>query len=210
MSKYGMVMDLDRCIGCNACVIACKVEHNTAAGINFTKILEQETGTYPDAGRHFLPVMCNHCDDAPCIDVCPTRATYSREKDGIVLVDWDKCIGCGACVLACPYDQRFQVFDERTTFPDGTDYERPDVNRAETGAIAKCDFCYHRIDEGREPACVEVCPTKARIFGVVEASDSEKSINSYTEQDRTWTLLPEKKTKPSVYYVSQGEPPCSS
>jgi molybdopterin-containing oxidoreductase family iron-sulfur binding subunit len=203
VSKYGMVMDLDRCIGCNACVIACKVEHNTPAGINFTKILEQEFGTYPDSGRRFLPVMCNHCDDAPCIDVCPTRATYARDKDGIVLVDWDKCIGCGACVLACPYDQRFQVFDERTQFPNGTaDFERPDVKRADKGVIAKCDFCYHRIDEGREPACVEVCPTNARIFGVVDGSEGEQKINKLIDQKNAWTLLPEKSTKPSVYYVS--------
>ena len=191
MSKYGMVMDLDRCIGCNACVIACKVEHNTPKGLNFTKILEQEIGAYPDVKRQFLPVMCNHCDDAPCIDVCPTKATYARDEDGIVLVDWDKCIGCGACVLACPYDQRFQVFDERTPFPGSVaEFARPDVKRVDTGAIAKCDFCYHRIDENREPACVEVCPTNARIFGEADQLADEQS----------WTLLPEKNTKPTVFY----------
>ncbi len=192
MSKYGMVMDLDRCIGCNACVIACKVEHNTPQGINFTKILEQEIGSYPDVKRQFLPVMCNHCDDAPCIDVCPTKATYAREDDGIVLVDWDKCIGCGACVLACPYDQRFQVFDERTPFPgDQSDFARPDVKRADQGAIAKCDFCYHRIDDNREPACVEVCPTNARIFGETESLSADQDL---------WALLPDKQTKPTVFY----------
>jgi len=210
MSKYGMVMDLDRCIGCNACVIACKVEHNTPQDIHFTKILEQESGTYPDAKRTFVPVMCNHCDNAPCIDVCPTRATYAREKDGIVLVDWDKCIGCGACVLACPYDQRFHVFDNRTVFPDGGDFTRPDVKRAEQGAIAKCDFCYHRIDVGREPACVEVCPTKARIFGVVDSHIDETPFKPLVQRDGTWTLLPEKGTNPTVYYVSRGDAPCSS
>ncbi|MFL2769645.1 MAG: 4Fe-4S dicluster domain-containing protein [Rhodospirillaceae bacterium] len=209
MSKYGMVMDLDRCIGCNACVIACKVEHNSPAEINFTKILEQETGTYPDSKRHFLPVMCNHCDDAPCIDVCPTTATYAREKDGIVLVDWDKCIGCGACILGCPYDQRFHVFDERTLFPDGSDFQRPDVKRAKLGTIAKCDFCYHRIDDEREPACVEVCPTKARIFGEVGGGEEGESIQHLVADDRVWTLLPDKETKPSVFYMSKGEPPCS-
>ena len=81
MSKYGMVMDLDRCIGCNACVVACKVEHNTPMDIHFTKILEREIGQYPEASRQFLPVMCNHCDDAPCIDVCPTQATYARFRE---------------------------------------------------------------------------------------------------------------------------------
>ena len=91
-------------------------------------------------------------------------------------------------------------------FPGGTtDFQRPDVQRADTGAVAKCDFCYHRIDEGREPACVEVCPTKARIFGVTDGSDPERSLDHLIEQDSTTTLLPEKGTKPSVYYVSRGE-----
>ena len=146
-----------------------KVEHNTANGINFTKILEREIGTYPNAKRQFLPVMCNHCDDAPCIDVCPTKATYARDDDGIVLVDWDKCIGCGSCLLACPYDQRFQIFDNRTAFPDGrADFEKPDTDRAPEGVMVKCDFCYHRIDEGKVPACTEACPTDARIFGLID------------------------------------------
>jgi molybdopterin-containing oxidoreductase family iron-sulfur binding subunit len=202
-----MVMDLDRCNGCNACVIACKVEHNTANTVNFTRIFEREIGTYPNANRQFLPVMCNHCEDASCIDVCPTKATYARDKDGIVLVDWDKCIGCGACILACPYEQRFQILDNRTTFPDGeTAFDKPDTNRAPNGVTAKCDMCYHRIDEGKEPACAEACPTDARIFGVVSEDSAEdetpfQNLNDLISRANAFSLLPEKGTKPCVFYV---------
>ena len=207
MPRYGMVMDLDRCNGCNACVIACKVEHNTANTVNFTRIFEREIGTYPNANRQFLPVMCNHCEDASCIDVCPTTATYARDKDGIVLVDWDKCIGCGACILACPYEQRFQILDNRTTFPDGeTAFDKPDTNRAPNGVTAKCDMCYHRIDEGKEPACAEACPTDARIFGVVSEDSTEdetpfQNLNDLISRANAFSLLPEKGTKPCVFYV---------
>ena len=208
MSKYGMVIDLDRCNGCNACVIACKVEHNTANGIHFTKILEREVGTYPNANRQFVPVLCNHCEDAPCVEVCPTKASYSREKDGIVLVDWDKCIGCGACVLACPYDQRFQVKDESTGFLGSlVDFIKGDTKRAPSGVIAKCDFCYHRVDEGRAPACVETCPTDARMFGLVDEALRTETDKEFPALDRVvsrnnaFSLLPDKNTRPNVYYI---------
>jgi molybdopterin-containing oxidoreductase family iron-sulfur binding subunit len=208
MARYGMVMDLDKCNGCQACVIACKVEHNTANEVNFTRIFEREVGTYPNANRQFLPVMCNHCEDAPCIDVCPTKATYARDKDGIVLVDWDKCIGCGACILACPYEQRFQILDNQTLFPDGqTGFEKPDTNRSPNGVAAKCDLCYHRVDEGKEPACAEACPTDARIFGVLDeepGTESEtpfQNLNDVISRKNAFSLLPEKGTKPCVYYI---------
>ena len=208
MTRYGMVMDLDKCNGCQACVIACKVEHNTANEVNFTRIFEREVGTYPNANRQFLPVMCNHCEDAPCIDVCPTKATYARDKDGIVVVDWDKCIGCGACVLACPYEQRFQILDNRTLFPDGqTGFEKPDTNRAPNGVTAKCDLCYHRVDEGKVPACAEACPPEARIFGVLdeepgtEGETPFQNLNDVISRKNAFSLLPEKGTKPCVFYV---------
>jgi len=197
MSKYAMVMDLNRCIGCNACVIACKVEHNTPIDIHFTQILEREIGEYPQVQRQFLPTMCNHCDAAPCIDVCPTKATYARDKDGIVLIDWEKCIGCGGCILACPYDQRSPVHDNRTVFPDGGDFRSTVVTRAPAGVTVKCDFCYHRIDVGKEPACVEACPTNARIFG----ERAGEKMSTLIDVEKAWTLLPEKGAQPGVYYV---------
>ena len=103
--KRGMVFDLRRCIGCNACVVACKQENSLPDGVFFTKTLSEEYGVYPAANRVYIPTLCNHCEDAPCEKVCPSGATYTRD-DGIVMVDGDKCIGCGTCAVACPYDQR--------------------------------------------------------------------------------------------------------
>lgn len=200
MSKYAMAIDLDRCNGCNACVIACKVEHSAPNEVLLTTILEKEVGRYPNANRQFVPILCNHCDNAPCIPVCPTKATYKR-PDGIVLVNWDACIGCGACSLACPYDQRHMVEDEKTSFPSGGgQYVNPDVDKAPKGVIMKCDFCYHRVDEGLVPACVEACPTEARIFGLVDGSDTP--INTVISRRKTFTLLPDKGAEPNVHYFS--------
>lgn len=198
MSKYAMAIDLSRCMGCNACVIACKVEHSAPNGILLTKILEKEIGCYPNANRQFVPVLCNHCETPACIPVCPTTATYKR-PDGIVLIDADRCIGCGACIEACPYDQRFYVADERTCFPSGEgNYVNPHAHKAPKGVPVKCDFCFHRVDQGRAPACVETCPTQARIFGLVDGG--EKPLNSVISRENTYTLLPEKGTSPNVFY----------
>jgi molybdopterin-containing oxidoreductase family iron-sulfur binding subunit len=193
-----MAIDLSRCNGCNACVVACKVEHSAPNGILLTTILEKEVGRYPNANRVFYPVLCNHCEDPPCVPVCPTKATYKR-ADGIVLVDWDQCIGCGACIQACPYDQRFYVEDDRTSFPGGEGaYLNPDAHKAPQGVPVKCDFCFHRVDQGSDPACVEACPTNARIFGTLE--EGEKPLNELISRKNAWTLLPDKGTSPNVYY----------
>ncbi len=195
---YAMAIDLSRCNGCNACVVACKVEHNSANGILLTQIIEKEVGSYPNANRLFYPVLCNHCENPPCVPVCPTTATYKRD-DGIVLIDWDKCIGCGACIQACPYDQRFYVEDARISFDgDAGSYINPHVAKAPKGVPVKCDFCYHRVDQGGQPACVEACPTGARIFGPL--NEGEQPLNELLSRKNVWTLLPDKGTDPNVYY----------
>lgn len=198
MSKYAMAIDLSRCMGCNACVIACKVEHSAPNGILLTTVLEKEVGRYPNANRQFVPILCNHCETPACVPVCPTTATYKR-RDGIVLIDADRCIGCGACIEACPYDQRFYVEDDRTCFPSGEgNYVNPNAHKAPKGVPVKCDFCFHRVDQGREPACVEACPTKSRIFGFLEGG--EKPLHAVISRENTFTLLPEKGTSPNVFY----------
>ena len=108
MARWGMVFDLQRCIGCNACVVGCKQENSLPDGVFFTKTLSEEYGVFPNVNRVYIPTLCNHCEDAPCEKVCPSSATYTRD-DGIVMVDSDKCIGCGSCAVACPYDQRTEL-----------------------------------------------------------------------------------------------------
>lgn len=199
MRRYGMVIDLRKCVGCNACVAACKVEHNSPNGILLTSVLEKEVGSFPKASRIFLPVLCNHCAKPVCVDACPTGATYARD-DGIVLIDWKRCIGCRACIAACPYGARFHVEDDRTVFPDGlTLFERPVHERIPRKVPAKCDFCCHRVDANGTPACVEVCPTEARIFG--DLSDEQGEPMQLISRHYAWRLLPDKGTESSVYYI---------
>ena len=199
MRRYGMVIDLKRCIGCYSCVAACKSEHNTPGNLFQTRILDREMGQFPGSVRVFVPVLCNHCRTPTCVDVCPTHASYQRE-DGIVLIDFDKCIGCAACVEHCPYHARVMVEDNRTLFPDGeTVFEKP-VHQIILQKVAiKCDFCFHRVEAGLLPACVEVCPAGARIFG--DLSDSEGRLQALIRRHGGWQMLPEKGTDPSIYYV---------
>lgn len=198
MPRYGMLIDLKKCVGCNACVVACKSEHNTPNGIMQSKVLEKERGTFPNSIRVFVPVLCNHCDKPTCVDVCPSGATYRRE-DGIVMVDYDKCIGCGACIEHCPYQVRQLVEDDRTVFPDGkTVFVKPVAQRIRNNVVAKCDFCYNRVEKGQQPACVEVCPGKARFFG--DLSDPSAEVSELCRGRGVWQMAPEEGTDPAVYY----------
>lgn len=199
MTRYGMVIDLERCIGCNACTIACKAAHWTPPGVFWGRVLEKEIGTYPSVSRIFLPVLCNHCSDALCVSVCPTGASYRRE-DGLVLINYNRCIGCRACMQACPYGARFFVQDDRG-YLDGAAPGPHELQESASlrGVVTKCDFCAGRMDEGLDPACVEVCPASARYFG--DLNDPNSEVARLISKNRGFQLRPEKGTHPSVFYI---------
>ncbi len=201
MTRWGMVLDLARCIGCNACTVACKIENGTPPDTYWARVYTEETGTYPDTKTVYVPVLCNQCADAPCVSVCPTKATYQRD-DGIVLVNPDLCIGCRACMTACPYAARFYLQKgvlEAGYYGERTDFEEKKWQWFQEGTVTKCTFCAHRVDEGLEPACVITCPTDARIFGDLEDADSKVSV--LIRERNGQQPLPEFGTNPSVYYV---------
>lgn len=201
MTRLGMVIDLKRCIGCNGCTLACKAENGTPRGVWYAQVLESTVGTYPAARKAYTPVLCNHCEDAPCVSVCPTGASYTR-PDGIVMVDKDLCIGCQACVVACPYEQRFFLEKgplETGYFGDLTPYEKMKYAAYSEGTVTKCTFCAHRVDKGLDPACVVTCPTRARIFG--DLNDPNSEVSRLIRQGST-VLLPEAGTKPCVLYIN--------
>lgn len=176
--KFGMIMDARKCIGCMACVAACKAENIVPLGFNRTRVDDGERGTYPDSHRFFVAQTCNQCESPPCIPVCPVDATF-RDADGLVVIDQKKCIACGLCVKACPYGAR---------------YVNPVVNAAD-----KCDFCASRRRDGLQPACVEVCPTGARMFGRV-GEQGTAYAKAAARRDLK-VLKPELKTRPAVKYV---------
>lgn len=180
--RYGFVIDQDRCIGCHACTVACKEEHQVPIGVFRTWVKYVETGAFPDTRRHFGVMRCNHCDDAPCIEICPTNALF-RRSDGIVDFDNRRCIGCKSCMQACPYDAL---------------YIDPNSNTA-----AKCNFCAHRVEQNLEPACVIVCPTQAILAG--DLDDSSSKTGAVIANKQTSVRKPEKETQPKLHYVGIHE-----
>jgi len=214
MVRWGMVIDLKRCIGCYACMIACKQEHFLPLGMMWNKILISQTGKYPNITKHMYPVLCNHCKDPACIKVCPTGATEQRE-DGIVWIDQNKCIGCRYCMIACPYQARSYYSEEKEYFPGQgfTEWEkmREILYPLRVGAVYKCNLCMERIDGGikkgvkagvdREatPACVITCPVKGRYFGDLDDQGSE--VSELIREKGAVQLHPGHGTDPSVYYI---------
>jgi Fe-S-cluster-containing dehydrogenase component/formate-dependent nitrite reductase membrane component NrfD len=180
--NYGFIIDNRKCIGCHACTVACKSEHQVPIGVNRTWVKYIEKGEYPTASRTFTVLRCNHCADAPCVDICPVTALFARE-DGIVDFDYERCIGCKACTQACPYDAL---------------YIDP-----ETHTAAKCNYCAHRVHRGLEPACVIVCPEHAIISGDLDDTCSE--ISTLLAAERVQVRKPEKGTQPKLFYIEGDE-----
>jgi len=195
-----MVIDLKRCIGCYACQLSCKAEHGTPPGVFYARLLKQEEGQYPSVRQLFLPVLCNHCEEAPCVDACPTGASFKWEEDGIVDIDADKCVGCRACMMACPYSNRYYNDSPQHYYEQGpTAYERARTAQHQTEVVMKCNFCRDRVRAGKQPACVANCPTVARIFGDLDDPTSE--VSRLIKERGGFPLHPEAGTQPSVYYL---------
>ncbi len=180
--RYGFVIDQTKCIGCHACTVACKTEHDVPLGVNRTWVKYVEKGVWPDTNRFFSIMRCNHCTDAPCVSICPTTALFRRD-DGIVDFDTSRCIGCKACMQACPYDAL---------------YIDPDDNTAQ-----KCNYCVHRVEVGIEPACVVVCPVEAIIAGDLDNPANQIAKMVATEQLTQRSL--EQGTKPNLWYKGADE-----
>ena len=180
--RYGFVIDQTACIGCHACTVACKTEHEVPLGVNRTWVKYVEKGAWPDTKRFFSVMRCNHCTDAPCVTICPTTALYKRD-DGIVDFDTDRCIGCKSCMQACPYDALYIDPEEHTA--------------------QKCNYCVHRVEVGIEPACVVVCPEQAIIAG--DLDDPATKIARMVATDQLFQRAPEQGTNPNLWYKGVEE-----
>lgn len=206
MTRYGMAIDLSRCIGCNTCAVACKVSNNLPKDV-WWNVVRTEGRDFADTSKgtyggemqlSWLPVNCMHCENAVCEEVCPTGATVKRD-DGIVTVDEETCIGCKSCMEACPYDVRRLIENEPEYYlelPIGD----PAAKSHKGGTVEKCDFCAGRIDRGEKPACMELCPGRARYWG--DLDDPESEVSQFLSGRNATVLLEEEGTSPSVYYVS--------
>jgi molybdopterin-containing oxidoreductase family iron-sulfur binding subunit len=216
-----MVIDLGLCIGCRRCSYACKLENNVPDAINPPYIMVLETRYRPGQvideklpvkghtngngllytklrkDRMYMPVQCNHCDDPPCAKVCPTKATF-KSADGIVMMDYNKCIGCRYCMAACPYNARRFNWSKPEIPPDKVN---PLVPIRTDGVVEKCTFCVHRTRRGRTTRCVEACPNKARTFG--NLNDPDSAVSKLIASERYFRLKVGLNTGPQIWYLTR-------
>jgi len=207
--RWGMVIDLQKCVGCDSCTVACKAENRTPPGVSYNVVMEEEHGEFPDVTRTNVPRPCMQCENPPCVQVCPVSATYKMDN-GVVNVDYDRCIGCRYCMIACPYGARYFDFGENyddevveageVTSPEyGVDRGERDGGESPVGNVRKCSFCTHRLERGEEPACVETCVGDARNMGDLDDPDSE--VSEMADSSRAFQLKESEGTDPNVHYL---------
>jgi Fe-S-cluster-containing dehydrogenase component/DMSO reductase anchor subunit len=210
VTRWGMVVDINRCVGCQTCTAACKHTNDTPPGVQWRRVLDVEYGAFPDVERLFLVVGCQHCANPPCVPVCPTGATRQR-ADGLVTMNYDTCIGCGSCAVACPYQARTIVHDQEWYFGRSTPQEAYVARDDRLGVANKCTFCIERIDQASAknlvpgvdlqvtPACAASCIAKAIRFG--DFSDPESEVSQLARDNRSFQMHAELGTDPQIRYL---------
>lgn len=211
MTRYVMVADLRRCVGCQTCAAACKLANATPPGVQWRRVVDMEVGSYPDVQRVFVPTGCQHCDDPPCMSVCPSTATRKR-RDGIVTIDYEICIGCGYCAVACPYEARYKV--EEPSFAYGAEPTKAEAARFDPkmiGIAQKCTFCVDIIDAGVKagltpgahpdatPVCAASCISGALSFG--DLDDPDSNVSRLLRENRHLRMHEDAGTGPGFYYL---------
>lgn len=227
MPRWGMVIDLDRCTGCGACVAACKVENNVqfvsaaeserGRRMHWLRLLVESTGTYPEAEIRIVPNLCVMCDNPPCTKVCPVHATYLGE-DRLVAQIYPRCIGCRYCMAACPYSVKVFNWSDPRWSAETRSILNPDVSLRPKGVVEKCTFCHHRLQAAKEvaradqrplreadyqPACVQICPADAMTFG--DLDDEFSPVSQLRRSARAMRPQEHLGTEPKVYYLQRRD-----